>query len=187
MKPTRLSYVIAFLSGLAMFGCGAAATLPPDGGLDTLRPALNQAVWHPEFGDQIQVSPIGVPVALENGSVNSDAVSINVPDGQSSYVHGVFLLDVPDEDGVSISAYVGFTDSATDGSSARFTIYIQDEGRFVSLAELTASKDGQLDTLIADLSAYRGQNRMLVLSASSDNGAPLLAPMVWATPQLYIP
>ncbi len=178
--------VLGFLAA-TLLGCGAAATLPPENGLSNLKSSLTQAVWYPEFGDQIQVSDVGTQVRLEDGSVSSNSITVQALDSQSSYVHGVFLLDIPDEEGVSISADIGFSESSPEGTSARFTIYIQDEGRFVPLAEMTAFKDGRLDPVSADLSPYRGQNRMLVFSASSEDGSALSVPVVWVAPELHIP
>jgi hypothetical protein len=108
MNDFRLIRPLLLIWATAAIGCGAAATLPPEAEPTNLTPALSQAVWHPEVGDQLSVTTIGSPVSLEDGSLSLSSVSIRPVDAQSSFVHGVMLVDIPDEPQVAIVASVGF-------------------------------------------------------------------------------
>jgi hypothetical protein len=160
---------------LSLAGCGAAASLPADGSPSSFTSSLNGAIWHPEFGDQISPS-------MTNGFLTLPA-----PGESSTYVNGVMLVDVPDRDPVSLQTLVGFAEARADAAPLVFRLFVQDNGQFVLLSEVHVTDDSRTELMSGDLSLYRGENRLLLVSVSNETNSVLTRASMMSMPEFRTP
>src|SRR5437867_2446021 len=146
------------LIGFVLFlvACGAAVPLP-EGEPSNFSATLQNAIWHPEGGGSALITNLTSGI-LEDGSNLTQGISISALN-PSSYINGVFLMDIPDRDQVSFETNLSFL-SGAQSSGVAVRLYLQDNGQFIPLSEVVSYMDGKVDHLSADLSSYRGQSRL---------------------------
>ena len=141
---------------LILAGCGAAATLPPE---ET--PALNrtfsQAVWVSNVGDH-------APWVF---STKDNAIIVSPSTPQANYVHGAYLVDVPDVENVAFDAKVGVLDGSS--ASVSFQLYAQKGLEFALLGEISLNAFQAIQPFQVDLNEFRGQKMILILGLSSSD------------------
>ena len=178
-KKIGLFFVLAgFLQA-----CGGTAQPVQD--LDTLNLSTNayEAIWHGELGASPLTPMVSNEIVAEDGVAHANTIHVPDPGDGSTYVHGVYSIDIPDNDDVRLISQVGFI--ANDVGQLRFRIYIQDEDRFPILAEVLSTGDGRLDWIEADVTPYRGQSRIVILAAIAEGES--LSPVLWIDPTLLSP
>lgn len=121
-------------------------------------------------------------VVAEDGNSYTGAVVITTPATSYGWIEGIFgdyisgwqtpgymiPLEIPFS--YRLTAQAGFAREADTGTRARFKVGVLEEDGWVEwLAEKSASYDGRLDMIEADLSAYGGKKGMIVLRTESDN------------------
>ncbi len=165
-------------------GCGATASLPPQDTPPNLANRLDEAVWYLDDGEGSELASPGEGVLLEDGLISPASILVTPPADNAQYVHGAFWIHVPDEPSVKFQVKVGFL--AGLKAEGVFKVYLQYGADFPLLAEVAARADGTLDLVEADLSAYRGQHVMILLStlAGDETGQPANA--VWVDPKLTL-
>lgn len=166
--------LIPLCAALLLGGCGASAVDYETTEELNLTGEFAGAVWYAEFGDPSATTSSIENLIAEDGLIRPETILLTSPGGESSYLNGVSTLDVPDQDPVYFTANIGFPFNAQSGASAHVQIYVQDQGvEFPVLADLTISADGELDQIVADLSAFRGQSVLFIVSISALENSPL--------------
>ncbi|MFH1263081.1 MAG: hypothetical protein V1495_06515 [Pseudomonadota bacterium] len=156
--------------------CGAAATLPPQNDPAGFSDRLTEAVWYAENGDHPNLASL-----TDTGST----ILVVPPGDGSTYVNGVFTVDVPDQDSVAFSARVGLVPGST--AAVRFTAYVQDGSTFPQLADVVAAPGGEPNDFTVDLSAFRGRAVLLILAVSSPGHSALSSSALWIDPRIVTP
>lgn len=160
---------------LGLMGCGAAA-LPPQEpeSTDALQ---GQAVWISDQGDH---------AAHVQYLDKFNKINILPSDPVAHYVYGAYTVLVPDVPEVVFRAQV--EQSRVSSQAAVFQVYTQRGAEFVLLGQVLLDSSHESDQIEVDLSAYRGQDLLLILSVSAPTpDATLSAPVSWDNPQIVHP
>lgn len=184
----RLQKQLGLLALFCIFtlGCGAVASLPPQEAESlNLINRTTDAVWYAENGTQEHFASPGDSISAEDGQIHASSILVIPPSNESTYVHGAFSLQIPDQDQVILQAQVGVPSGFSE--TVVFRVYVQDQTQFPKLAEVTARADGKLDSLSVNLSSYRGKDILLILAIASPKGGSLTSPGLWVNPQILNP
>jgi hypothetical protein len=176
-----LTIVAALLA--VCVGCGAQATSVPESAVSAFTSRFGDAVWYAEVGESTAVAVLAPGIVAEDGVFYPDAISVIDPGNGSTYVNGVFAVEVPDVDTVYFTAQVGFAAASVPEVPVRFSVVLQNGDHFPTLGEVVSDADGRLDHLVADLAPYRGENIVLILSASV-SGSDLPGDLLWVAPSI---
>jgi len=179
----RLKRTVGSLVPVALFvaACGGSVPAQEEERI-SFSAQLSTAVWYSEAGEAQGLGGPANGVVAEDGNIYLDTISVGAPSDGAAHVSGALTVDVPDRDVVELGVSVGFA-TGSEGS-AIFRVYVQDGEQFPLLAEVVGAADGRLDSLVADLTPYRGENRLIILSvAPVDHSAVPL----WIAPQLLTP
>jgi hypothetical protein len=83
------------------------------------------------------------------------------------YMQGNYTVAIPDSPGVQLQARIGYRTGASASDGVSFDCWVIDQsGIWRLLNSTSAYYDSQLDLFTADLSAYRGQTRQVILRSS---------------------
>ncbi len=179
----KRSYSLLLASMLLLMACGSE---PQEGyaQLDTsLADQFSEAVWYAELGEDLSFASRGDGVRAEDGAFHANSIWLTTPQDGSTYINGVFYVDVPDEESAVFYSSVGFPESMAGDEAVSFQLLVQEEDQFPSLARIEGAADGHLDELQADLSAYRGRSVVLILASSWESStAP--SDLLWVNPTI---
>lgn len=168
----KMSLSLALL--LVLVGCGAAATLPLEESLERNQ-TFSQAIWASNQGDH---SPWVF-------STRDRSIIVNPSSPAASYVHGAYLVDVPDVEKVSFQANVGILEETAD--PVLFQLYAQKGLEFALLGEVSLNYSQSMQVFRVDLSEFKGQSVILILGLSATGQNSLSSATIWSEPQIAHP
>lgn len=159
---------------MALMGCGAAA-LPPTDFDAKSQIALDGAVWVSDQGDYTP----HVRAQFETGKI-----SVHPVEPSPQYVYGAHLLSVPDEREITFRSNLSRETVGTQ--STTFQVYAQRGADFALLGQVTLERAQDVGSIQVDLSSYRGQEILLILSVTSADAA-LNDTVAWIEPRVVHP